>query len=184
MNFDYPGYELKFIQKQRCRDGSAHLYTLIYKFYSPVTRYFYILHADYHKEDVFAVKFYCKKDRHSDFKYSKIINKGDVGNILVTCAKVVPILLKTHPTASFGFFGARTFDQASKRIEPSLKTQRFRIYKHLVHLKFGNKSFAHFEYESISCYLLVNRHNKDIHSKERNIVKMFSETYKILPDIV
>ncbi|MGN6530349.1 MAG: hypothetical protein ACTHK0_01170, partial [Ginsengibacter sp.] len=71
-------------KKESVKTAGAHLFSFIYKFYSPVTKYFYILHADYHEGDFFAVKFYCKKDRHSDFKYSKIINKGDVGNILMT----------------------------------------------------------------------------------------------------
>ena len=84
MTFDYPGYSLKFVQKRPCKDGTAHLFTLIYKFYSPITRYIYIFHADFHEENVFALKFYAKKDRHSDYKYSKLTNKGDVANILIT----------------------------------------------------------------------------------------------------
>ena len=75
MEFDFPGYPVKFIQRQRCKDPSAHLFTLIYKFYSPVTKYHYVIRAEYHEEDVFAMKFYCKKDRKSDTKYAKIINR-------------------------------------------------------------------------------------------------------------
>lgn len=57
MRFDVPGYLLKFIQKEPSRDDSAHEFTYIHKFYSPVTGYNYILRADYHKEDVFAINF-------------------------------------------------------------------------------------------------------------------------------
>ena len=128
MNFDYEGYELKFIQKKPCKDGSDHLFSLIYKFFSPVTRYIYILHADYHRDDFFAIKFYCKKDRHSDFKYSKIINKGDIGNILMTCIKIVPILLNVFPNASFGFIASRSIDDATQKVESYINNQRFRIY--------------------------------------------------------
>lgn len=183
MTFDYQGYDLQFIQKQPCKDDSAHLFTLVFKFYSPVTKYVYILHADYHEGNVFAIKFYCQKDRHSVYKYSKIVNRGDLGNILITCAKVVPILLKNYPAASFGFAGARTIDMKSKKVESFSNNQRFRTYKYLIALKFGTKTFAHYEYEAISSYLLVNRDYNDVDTTERELVKMFSETYMNLPDI-
>jgi hypothetical protein len=183
LTFDYPGYELTFIQKQPSSDASDHLYTLIYKFFSPVTKYFYIIRADYHRLDTFAIKFYCKKDRKSQYKYSKIINKGDLGNILITCAKLVPILLEQYPSASFGFAGARTFDKASNKVENIQNNQRFRTYKYLIAQKFGTELFTHFEYSAISSYLLVNKTSGEITNLERDIVKMFSETYQTLPDI-
>ena len=183
MKFDYLGYELKFIQKQPSKDKSSHLYSLIYKFFSPISNYHYILTADYHKEDVFAIKFYCKKDRHSDYKYSKIVNKGDVGNILMTCAKAVPLIFKDYPTASFGFSGARSIDFKSLKVEDYRNNQRFRIYKKLVAIKFGTQTFTHYEYEAISAYLLVNNKCKNIKQKERDIAHMFSATYINLPDL-
>ncbi len=102
---------------------------------------------------------------------------------MITCAKVVPILLKDYPSASFGFAGARTIDIKSKKVESFSNNQRFRTYRYLMALKFGIKTFAHFEYEAISSYLLVNRDCNDVDTKERELVKMFSETYINLPDI-
>ena len=169
MIFNYSGYDLNFIQNKPCRDSSSHLFTSVFKFYSPVTRYFYILNADYHQEDVFGIKFYAKKDSHSDFKYNKIINKGDLGNILVTCARVVPILLQKYPTASFGLIGSRTVDDNSKKVENYSNNQRFKIYKYLISTKFGIQTFEHFEYQAISGYLLVNKKNNDIPQKERTV---------------
>ena len=157
MTFDYPGYELTFIQKRPCKDKSAHQFTLIYKFYSPVTKFFYVLRAEYHSEDVFAIKFYCKKDKSSDFKYSKIVNRGDTGNILVTCAKAVPLLLIDYPTASFGFGAARSVDKKNNTVEPYVSNQRFGIYRKVAAEKFGSTTFEHIEYEKISCYLLINK---------------------------
>jgi hypothetical protein len=37
-----------------------------------------LIRAEYHTEHVFALKFYAQKDSKSDFKYSNIINRGDV----------------------------------------------------------------------------------------------------------
>lgn len=182
MNFNYPGYNLKFIQKSNCKDKSAHLFTIVYKFFSPITTYNFIINADYHEEDVFAIKFYCTKDKRSDYKYNKIVNKGDLGNIFISCAKVVPLLLLEYPTASFGFCGARTVDFKSKKVENYINNQRFRIYKNIVSMKFGTKTFTHYEYEQISSYLLINNKSNVIIS-EKNIKKMFSSNYNNLPDL-
>lgn len=180
MRFDSPGYELKFIQKQPNNYGDAHLYTLIYKFYSNKTKYNYVLRADYHSEEVFAIKFYCKKDKRSDFKYSRLVNRNDVGNILNTCLKVVPKLLHDYPNASFGFIGSRILDVKSNKVENYSNTQRFRTYKRLIAEKIGVQTFTHIEYEKISGYLLLNKNCPNIELKERAIVKMFADTYNDL----
>jgi hypothetical protein len=180
----YPGYDLLFIQKEPSKDETAHEFTYVYKFHSPLTGYHYVLRAEYHAEDVFAVKFYCKKDRHSEYKYSKLTNKGDVGNILKTCVKLVPMLLTKHPTSSFGFVGSRTLDRASRKVENYNNNQRFRIYKYMAGATMGTKTFEHIEYPEISGYLLVNREcGGDIADKELAIKRMFSQTYNNLPDI-
>lgn len=184
MTFDLTGYELKFIQRDASNDGTAHLFTYVYKFFSPVTRYFYIVRAEYHAENVFAIKFYCKKDRGNEYRYSRLTNKGDVANILITCAQVIPTLLIKHPTASFGFVGARTLDKASKKVENYNNNQRFRVYKEIIARKFGTLTFEHIEYPEISGYLLVNRRcGVDIAIKELAIKRMFAQTYDNLPDI-
>ena len=144
----------------------------------------YVLTADYHKEDVFAIKFYCKKDKTSDFKYSKIINKGDLGNILMTCASVVPLLLKEHPTASFGFGAARSVDGNNRTVEPYQTTQRFKVYSYIAQRKFGQITFAHYEYPEISCYLLVNKNCESVAINEKQITEMFRGTYIVLQDVL
>jgi len=186
LTFDkYPGYELKFIQKRNCKDGSAHLFSLIYKFRSPVTKLDYVLTADYHEEDVFAVKFYAKMHRKSEFKYSLIVNRGDLGNILMTCLKVIPLILQEYPNASFGFIGSRSYDRKSKTLENYQNTQRYNVYTYLVNKTIGHKTFQHYQYDELSGYLLVNRKNLwNIQVKERAIAKMFALTYNNLPDVV
>lgn len=184
MTFDFPGYDLGFIQKEPCEDGSAHRFTYIYKFYSPITTYIYILRAEYHAEEVFAIKFYRKRDRGNQYKYSRIINKGDVGNILITCAKVIPMLLHEFPTASFGFIGSRTLDMRSGKVEGFSNNQRFRVYKNIIIQKFGTVTFQHVEYPEISGYLLINRASSvSLAEKEIAIRKMFTSTYNNLPDL-
>ena len=183
MTFDYNGYDLKFIQCDKCNDESKHLSTKIYKFFSPITHYSYIIRAEYHELDVYAIKFYCKQFRHNDFKYSKIVNKGDFGNIIITCLKVIPILLQEQSTVSFAFTGARTVDTKSLKVESHVNTQRFRIYKNIVSKKIGTQTFSHFVNEQASSYLLINNQARNVSVKKREIENMFKETYDDLHNI-
>ena len=176
-------YPLRFIQLERCKDITPHLFTYIYKFRSPATKYYYVLRADYHAENVFAVKFYAQQHKHSDYKYSKLTNKGDVIRILITCLSVIPPLLDEFPGASFGFIGSRTIDKVSRRVEGFNRTQRFRVYRKIVNETIGPDTFEHFEYPDISGYLLINRDSENIEEKERILIRMFSDTYENLLDI-
>ncbi len=185
MEFNYPGYPIKFIQKDRCRDDSAHLHSHIFKFFSPKTHYHYIIRAEYHQEEVFAIKFYCKKDRRSDFKYSKIVNRGDIGNIVISCLKVIPILLQEFPNASFGFVGARSYDRTGNLVEPISKTQRFIIWSEVVKKKIGQVTFSHFEFPEASGYLLLNRKSVISEAERIELMKrMFIDTYSDFPDLM
>ena len=177
------GYALKFIQKQKTNDESDHQFTLIYKFKSTKNKWNYIIRAEYHTGDIFAVKFYAQQHSKSDLKYSKITNKYDVLDILVTIAKLIPELLPQYPTASFGFAGARTIDEKSKKVEGYEKNQRFRVYRKVVVELIGDKTFTHYEYEKISGYLLINNANQNIAKKEKELILMFRTNYSDLPDI-
>lgn len=182
MDFKHTGYELKFIQKKTIKDDSDHLFSYIYKFYSPVTRLNYVILADCHKYDFFSIKFYPKRYKKTDKKYSLITNKGDVGNILISCLNVIPPLLEKHPHASFGFAGARTIDKYSKTIEPLENNQRYRTYTYIAQRRIGDKTFQHFEYPEISGYMLINRVcDLGVEKREAVIQKMLRETYNELP---
>jgi hypothetical protein len=182
--FESEGYNLKQIQKRKINDGTSHLYSFIYKFYSPRTKLFYILHADYHSHNIFAIKFYAKRDRKSDNKYSKIINKGDVQNILITCVKVIPVLLQSYPEASFCFIASPSIDKKTKRIEGFELNQRFRIYQGLVSRIIGNENFIHYEYSPISGYLFINSKVQKYEEYEKQLHDMFCKTYPNLTDML
>lgn len=171
------GYELKFIQTHPVKDNTAHLVSYVFKFYSPKTKLNYILTADYHENTFFAIKFYAKKDKRSDNKYSKVVNRGDVGNILVTCAKVIPLILKKFPNASFGFIGSRTIDFYSEKIEGYSNNQRFRLYTYHLRQFIGTKTFKHIAYEKASSYVLLNNNITDLIKLEESIKTMVIATY-------
>ena len=181
-------YELKFIQKDNCKDGSDHLFTYIYKFFCTDIKLHYIIRAEYHNGNVIALKFYCKKDRGSDYKYNKIINKNTfktVVKILDTCISLIPTLLDKHPDCSFGLCSARSIDFSNpkKLTEHLPNNQRFRVYSQYIQSKVGNETFSHIEYPSISSHMLLNNNVQDIDKEERNIIEMFERTYRTIPDI-
>ena len=180
MKLTVSDYSIKFIQTHP--ENTYHCKRYVYKFHSPRTQLHYIINADYHKYDFFAVKFYAKKDRRSEGKFSNVVNKGDVNNILVTCAKVIPILLKDFPYASFGFIGSRTIDVRAQKVESYRNNQRYRLYRYHIPQLIGNKTFMHKSFVDTSSYLLLNRNiGGDLKVHENNITEMIIETY---PDLL
>lgn len=181
-------YNLKFIQKDSCKDGSDHLFTLIYKFFCTEAKLNYVIRAEYHNEKVFGIKFYCKKDRRSNFKYNKIINRNNyttVIKIFETCLYLIPELLKLYPGSHFALMSSRSVDFSnSKKLTEALpKNQRFRVYTKFIQDRIANATFTHFEYPSISSYLLINNCEKNIDLKELKIKEMFERTYSYIPDL-
>lgn len=177
------GYPLDFIQTHpvTLNDADSHLRSYVFKFNSPRTKLHYIVRAELHENDFFAIKFYAKKDRGSDRKYNNVIDKGDVANILVTSAKVIPYLLVEFPLASFGFFGSRTLDLKSDKIEDYTNNQRYRLYEYHIPQLIGTKTFAHFSYQKGSAYGLVNQNCNNIMQIEKKIREMLTYDY---PDLV
>jgi hypothetical protein len=183
LTFDSVGYELTFIQRRKIVDDTAHKSTFIYKFFSPVTQFHYIINVDEHEGNVFAVKFYCKRDRKLDDKYRRIVNKNDVANILITCLKVVPEILGTCSDASFCFMGMQSIDPVTNTLEPLENTQRFKIYTTVVQRLIGIETFEHFQYSNISGYLLLNKTHANTYNKQIEFIEMFKNTYPSFSDI-
>jgi len=171
------GYALKFIQTHPVLDNSSHKKSYIFKFFASRIKLHYIVRVEYHDYDFFALKFYAKKDRKSEHKYSNLVNKGDVSNILITCAKVIPALLKEHPKASFGFIGSRSIDRKNK-VEGYANNQRFRLYSYHIPQLIGSQTFIHKSYEEASSYTLINRAITDISKYEEDVKNMIVNTYE------
>lgn len=112
------------------------------------------------------MKFYVQQHSKSDFKYHKITNKGDVGNILMTCLLAVLILLQKYPKSSFAFMASPSIDPKTNKVEPLTKNQRFKTYTYVVSQKIGTETFEHIIYEHISGYLLLNRKAQQMEAKE------------------
>lgn len=182
MQITTKGYSLKFIQTHpvSTSDKTCHLKTYVFKFFSTQNKLHYIVWAEHHELDFFAVKFYAKKDRGSDKKFHNITNKGDVSAILVTSAKVIPYILQLFPKASFGFVGSRTIDMRSKTVEDYSNNQRFRLYKYHIPQLIGSKTFKHVSYEKGSAYGLINKKHSNVKHIENEIRNLLIRDY---PDL-
>ena len=176
MIFTKTPFPLIFAFKELVYDDSDHLYTLIYSFRSTETKQRYILRAEYHKADVFAIKFYLKNHSLSKSRYSITANLGHTSRIYLTCASIVPLLLKKYPDASFGLIGSRSYDRKLRKVEPAKNNRRFNIYSELILQKFGEVTFAHYDYSDISGYLLVNK-NKDVLKAKKEIEEVLLKNY-------
>lgn len=169
-------YPLTFAHKEDVEDDSDHISTYIYSFTSSDNNQRYIIRAEYHKGDIFGIKFYAKNHEHSKNKYQIITGYKYPIRVFITCASVIPLLSKTYPKASFGFIGARSIKQ-NVIIENQEMNIRFKIYTNHIPQLIGDKLFEHYEYPAISSYLIVNR-NHDTESKKSEIEEMFFNNYR------
>lgn len=179
-------YELIFIQKASPSKSEAFDLSYIYKFYTERTacyqRLKYIVRVESH-ESVFAIKFYAARDKKLESKYNRVLKANKYINtlrIFITCAHIVPEILKTFPDSSFVISGARTMDLESGKIEGKESNQRFRIYREVASYHFGRTIFEHFEFKEVSSYLLVNKIGcTDINKKKDDIKAMLLDRYQI-----
>lgn len=177
-------YEYYFIQKASPSNGDAFDFSYIYKFYTDGSNEYqrlkYIIRVEAH-DSVFALKFYAARDRKLDLKYNRILkahNYTKSMRIFVTCAYLVPEILKKHPNASFAINGARSVDIYADKIENKNNDQRFRIYKILSNRLFSRVQFEHYEFKEISSYLMVNRKCGDVNKEKDRIKDMFLDRYE------
>lgn len=181
-------YILRHIQidrKRECSEGDPEL-THIYSFWAKSGKYNcffkYIVRVEKYF-DCFAIKYYCSRCKHSEYKYSRVLNLFsaiETKQIMETCASVIPDILKCYPDSSFAFNGSRTFDVADY-IEGPYRTQRYRIYIELVRRLFGEEVFhiAHYD-DSSSCIFVNRRANPDVEQARNRIFNMFADIYQIV----
>jgi len=169
-------YPVSFAHKEVIEDSSDHLSTYIYSFTSLDNNQRYIIRAEHHAGDVFGIKFYAKNHELSKSKYQIITNYQYPVRVFITCASIIPILSEAYPNASFGFIGARSIKKGMI-IENLEMNIRFKIYTEHIPQLISDKLFEHYEYPTISSYLIVNK-NHDLDRKKLEIEEMFFKNYR------
>ena len=181
-------YSLRFIQTERGRgigDGDPDIIR-IYTFFAASSKYGcrfkYVVRAERYN-DCFAIKYYCTRNKHSEHKYSRVLDffsSTETKRLMETCARVIPLLLSAYPGSSFAFIGSQTHDRAGY-VEGPRRTQRYRIYVELVRRLFGEEVFDISQHEDSSACIFVNRSvNKDTEAARQRIYGMFAGIYDIV----
>ena len=100
--------------------------------------------------------------------------------VFVTCASIIPSIIKEYPQASFAVNGAESMDFESDKVEKKANNQRFRIYRTMALNLFGRETFEHIEYSNVSSYLLVNKNYCDsIEDKTQRIKDLFLSKFDL-----
>jgi hypothetical protein len=179
--FDRPGYHCNLLTKKPPDDGSKFPISYIYSFKSTKNNLKYIIIADYHDNDIFAIKFFPRNHKFNKNKYKIITNDGDVINILKTCVDLMILLFNKYPSVSFCFMGEPIYDEISKKQENHNYNTRYRIYSNMISRLISVDKFEHIAFNDLSGYFLINKRHNDI-SKYEDIVKtMFFDMY---PDLI
>lgn len=181
----YQPYIIKFIQKTSPSLDDVFDFCRVYKFFTQASptcqKLKYIIRAEAH-DKVFAIKFYAARDRKLDNKYNRILGVHSYRNtlrIMITCASLIPELMKDFPDYSYIVNGARTID-INNKIEDEAETQRFRIYRNIAAQIIGTTYFEHYQFKEISSYLLVNKkYNINVEDQKDRIKEMFLSRYEI-----
>jgi hypothetical protein len=113
----------------------------------------YIVELNEYKGNIFVLKFYPKKFRISENRYSLCTNEYDAPRILRTCLAIGEQLYEEKQgKICVAFMGARSPD------EPLLyRTKRWEVYRKFVTRFFGKESFEHVMSEQTSSYILISK---------------------------
>lgn len=171
-----------FIQKDK-GEKEGYDFCYIYKTFVFSKKYQsnfkYIIRAEAY-QDCFAIKFYCSLLKHTDIKYSKIINvfsASEVRQLILAVSYVIPDLLNKFPEFSFCFMGSSSQDIGGK-LENKENNQRFRIYMELARNLIGQQTFAFKESPKLSCCFFINKKfNPNIDEAEKRMVDYFYSIY-------
>lgn len=156
----------RFVQTEKPKSGNKYKNLRIYTFHTP--KYKYIVHIEEYEYDYFLISFFPKLNIDFYVKQQKIADKGGkyydkysyltkeqiplkIFSLLVSEMKN---LLKDHPYASFGYFGAP--DYKSGEETDLFNTKRVRIYNELLGSEFNNTHIIKSELE-FSGGILLNR---------------------------
>lgn len=145
----------------------------VYKFQFETEKHKYLADAELFEGGIFMLKFYLRSHKkHQGSRFSHRTNEGVAVEILGTCLNIALYLYKKFPKASFGFIGV------NDKEEEKANCKRYRVYKLISIRFFSETKFNHFEDDTNSLYLMLNKDNLLLN--ETNIKEEISRNYNIL----
>lgn len=144
----------------------------IYRYRFKAKNETYIVNVEEYDNSIFIIKFYPKKHRLSENKYSLRTNKYLASRIFATCLKIGKDIQKNNDLASFGFIGANDLGEGKDN------TKRYRVYKKIVKEFFSSENYYHVRSDENSLYLILNKQNKNI--DKNKIINTIAENFEII----
>lgn len=153
-------YDGKYLH--RASDGSDY-----WSFVSKKSNLEYIVLIERYNNNVYAVKFYLKKDKKNKRKYQTLTRSNEPRTIIMSVMKIMMTYAKEHPDSSFIFIGTNGPD------ESKANTKRFRVYRHLVNTYISQEQFTHLQDEQNSIYMLLRNTEIDAGHINQDMVLNF-----------
>lgn len=129
----------------------------------------YLFEAHKYEHNFFAIKFYDKNNRLSDYKYNLLTNNFNQNAVLSTAVKIMLDMWEKDKSRSFGFYGAPKYAKVNKHYQnlESGVTSRKRTYSSLISMLISNTNFDHYDDPSNNIYLLLSKRNttKNLYKK-------------------
>lgn len=184
-------YQLK--AKESLHDSPYLLckYTYTFKTYN---HHAYVVIVEKYKYHLYAIKYFLKSHRNSDFRYNYSTDDGRPRIKIYTCFSILQEIFNSDPDASFGFIGA---ESVSKHItirvkrnnwqydlndkvykEGSTNNRRYRIYKTIVDTFFDPAIFRYVKDIDMGMYIILNRnYEKEDIKLQDHIQNMLQEIF-------
>lgn len=165
------GYPFIFQMNDYSYSNALLEYTMQYRFKSEKSKHTYIVYVERYIEHTYCVKFFDKANMLSKNKYSLRTATFEPRKIVSTVLNVMLDVYKRDEKASFFFIGA----EDEKDIQGKA-TRRFNFYADFVLSVISDNIFSHFRNDSLSLYILVNKHHvDDVHAFVRRVNDYVSE---------
>lgn len=151
-------YRFRYVMTRPVNPPQPHLNTRLYSFKSEKNQTYHVEVEEY-LGSVFMVKFFLKAHRNSPLRYNLMTNLGAAQKVIYT---VIHIMLRIFnelhaQNPSFAFMGSNTKYGDEREDEQKANTKRFRSYKKIVSIFFGQETFEYIKDENASILIMKNR---------------------------
>jgi len=116
------GFPFRKLAHNQVGLGGNHISELIYSFKSYSDNK-YLFHADYHKYNLYAIKFYHRSHKNDPNKYNVTTDLGEARGIFNTCLHIMSDIYERDQLASFCFVTGPVAKEIDAAYEKYLEKQ-------------------------------------------------------------
>lgn len=163
-------FHFRYINSHKRVEGGQQIVTYNYSFRGKTNKRYIVL-AELHPHNIYAVKFYLQEHKSCAKKYQRLTSIGEGSRIITTLANIIKVLYAKDDTSSFAFYGMHSEG------EPKGETKRYRLYARILENLVSSVFFQHEKSAKNSAYLLLNRKYNDPDLLKK-VEAMFKELYE------